>query len=501
MLQQQLSGAGLHSALRQLALEPIGNYSSSVTSVNTRAEACAAVTAAAAGTARGSVGNNLLLQDALSPASSPSRQQSEGYVPAAGQLFMHSSSTGSQASRGLLRGTTAATADTAAAGGATANGSSSTAHRNVRKSVSFAELPSWRTSAATGAAGEAGQGAGAALHGSERTQRRASDSEVTVKGSKQRSSSGSDIAHSSNRRSSLVSWSLVADDGQPGTSGGKAHNASSSRLGLQSWRESLKAHRQQQAQEQQHQQQQQQMGADQQASSALGGVAAAGPVCALSSSSSGSLNLSSRLASTEVMSAAATGTGSLGSSRLQGSNFGKHSNSNEEIGDADLEDDGLEAAEQPAACFAGSGTGWTPRLSPVHEDPAGEQQSPPKAVRVAQTDGAPAATAAAATASRPGSGQHEAPETLGAGSSLPAVATDDGLQKEVLQLRSALSDAHLELENSRQVVALLTAEHPDAAQLMDAGAKQEQARQEVRHCRASLLTVMCWCAKGWQDTA
>jgi hypothetical protein len=87
---------------------------------------------------------------------------------------------------------------------------------------------------------------------------------------------------------------------------------------------------------------------------------------------------------------------------------------------------------------------WAPALSPVHEEAISEQASPEKS------------------------------------SCSTGISDGDGLHKDVLQLRVALATAQSELESSRRLVELLSAEHPDDAQLVEAGAKQEQARQEVR---------------------
>jgi hypothetical protein len=85
---------------------------------------------------------------------------------------------------------------------------------------------------------------------------------------------------------------------------------------------------------------------------------------------------------------------------------------------------------------------WAPALSPVREDAVGEQPSPEKA-------------------------------------SCNAGAADGAVQQQTLQLRVALAAAQSELDTSRQLIELLSAEYPDTAQLLEAGAKQEQARQEV----------------------
>jgi hypothetical protein len=97
--------------------------------------------------------------------------------------------------------------------------------------------------------------------------------------------------------------------------------------------------------------------------------------------------------------------------------------------------------QQPQVLAAPSS--WAPALSPVREDAMGEQPSPQKAGCSADT-------------------------------------ADEGVQQQTLQLRVALAAAQSELETSRQLIGLLSEEYPDTAQLVEAGAKQEQARQEVR---------------------
>lgn len=126
---------------------------------------------------------------------------------------------------------------------------------------------------------------------------------------------------------------------------------------------------------------------------------------------------------------------------------------------------------------------WVPNLSPVREE------SP-----VNRPTAAPAPLMQAASADVDGSQRAH---------NLAGSAADSELVQEVAELRAALSAAEEELAASQELMEHLVAEHPDAAKLFEAGAKQEQAVQEVGGRHVQVLQGVCrvvdagHIAEGW----
>jgi hypothetical protein len=308
----------------------------------------------------------------------------------------------------------------------------------VRKSVSFAELPSWRGAPAADAAGTVGAGSSKAAH------RSASDSDA---GSERQAASNAINSRTKSQRSRSFS---SAENEHADCSDSSAAGAAA---GLQSWRDSIKAHRQQQ-------QQQQQQGPQEPLLSHQHQPVA---VPAATEVQQGSSMLDS-LRQSRALDAAASDevAAQLLQPECQGNTHASSQllqrllqdeedvvstdesvNSDDDAAVASFCDPQQQQQQQQQQVLGCPGT-WAPALSPVREDAMGEQASPDRS-----------------------------------SCSIGAAAVD-GLHKEMLQLRVALAAAQSELESSRQLIGLLSAEHPETAELVEAGAKQEQARQEVR---------------------
>lgn len=115
-------------------------------------------------------------------------------------------------------------------------------------------------------------------------------------------------------------------------------------------------------------------------------------------------------------------------------------------------------------------TGWTPQLTLVREE------SPsPSPEKIKQPDSSRPA-AAAATASRQATYSSTFSGAPVSAAAEPLLATEEC---EVVELRAALAAARAELAASHELLEELAAEVPDASKLFEAGAKQEQALQEV----------------------
>jgi hypothetical protein len=364
-------------------------------------------------------------QQQLDESSPASKQLQDGSGSAMRpQRLLHSVSVGSH-STGTQR-----MAAAAANGSATAI--SHGERRSVRKSVSFAELPSWRTSANADAAGSVAGGRSAPSA----ALRRASESDAAA--SRQVASS-SDSCDGAARHQKHANGQH-ADCGNSSGLGAAA--------GLQSWRESLKAHKQQQ----QQQQQQLQQGSEGPASLQDVQPVAMGAQASVVERSSASDSVS-RI---HTGNAEGLNEGTAPSVQPSSHNGGQLSSLllqqllQDEEEDSDADEPGLADAQDAAAPeqqqqqpqVLAIPSSWAPALSPVREDAVGEQPSPEKA-------------------------------------SCNAGAADGGVQQQTLQLRVALAAAQSELDDSRQLIELLSAEYPDTAQLLETGAKQEQARQEV----------------------
>jgi hypothetical protein len=372
--------------------------------------------------------------DELSPASK--QLQDCSGIAMRPQRLPHSASVGSH-SIGTHR-----LAAAAADGNATAI--SSGERRSVRKSVSFAELPSWRTPANADAAGSVAGGRGAPSA----ALRRASESNAAAS---RQAASSSDSCDGAARHHRHV-------NGQHADCGNSSGLGAA--VGLQSWRESLKAHKQQQQQQQLQQEIEGSASLPDMQPVAVGAQAAA----VERSSASDSVN------SAQASNAEGLNEGTAPSVQPSSHNGGQLSSlllqqllqaeEEESDGDnpglADAQDSAVreqhQQQQQPQVLAAPSS--WAPALSPVREDALGEQLSPEKA-------------------------------------SCNSGAADGGVQQQTLQLRVALAAAQSELDDSRQLIELLSAEYPDTAQLLEAGAKQEQARQEVGGQKSSDRCTAC----------
>lgn len=272
--------------------------------------------------------------------------------------------------------------------------------RQVQKSVSFADLPSWPTSGSSVADDDSPANGGSAatvMH----AHRRASDSNLAVHRHDHRSSN-----NNSNSRCTIS-------------------------VGLQSWRESVKLAQQQQE-------------------------AAAAEHAAVSGDTA---DYGSRFTSLAAA-AAEVGTEPAGAVQMHQSSAAIASQQHDDTFTSNLQQTPI---------------GWMPQLPPVTEESPGS--SPEKPIK-------PAAAAAAARSS-----------AFSNAATAPAPAPADAADQEgVAGLRAALAAAHAELAAAQELITELARGNPDAAKLVEAGAKQEQALQEVggHLAAAAVATVLTW---------
>eukprot|EP00879_Flechtneria_rotunda_P013920 GHRR01014538.1.p1 GENE.GHRR01014538.1~~GHRR01014538.1.p1 ORF type:complete len:1054 (+),score=521.99 GHRR01014538.1:348-3509(+) len=271
--------------------------------------------------------------------------------------------------------------------------------RPVRKSVSFADLPTWRPSCSSET-----DAVGSAITKTTSQPRRASDSETLGQPAGR---DGSNSGNSSRRSASSISWGTTAEAAHASSSGAAAvSSAAVFGPALQSWRQSVRAHRQQEP--------------------------------------------TDPLAASEIVRPY--------QALMQQCNSG------------------------PAAQVAEQQQAASQAKQPAGETLFAEKQS--ARPLISNQEGPVLSHPAAHHNTGLTSVSNNAEPHLAA-----AASSDPSLQQQVQELQQALTAATAELEASKLLTAELLQGKPDAALLVETGAKREQAVQEERNRRALELLL------------